>query len=368
VVLGVGFTLLLGFVPAPPDLLEAVQEVEVEASTEVASVFRLRLGITQTAIGDWSVLDLDPFRPLLPIQLRAHTGLGLPRAIINGFVSGLRATYADEPGQSALEVTGMDSTMLMNLHEKVMPWPNLPDSAIAAAIFGQYGVVPRIQPTAPGLIEPEGTTTQRGTDIRFLRRLARRNGFECFVQPEPLSGLDQGYFRPPDLLALPDAVLNVNLGAATNVTDFSIHYEMLRPTTAVAANLDVPTKSPQPAVAPAPLEIPLGVEPALARVIPPPIVRPADTGLARTAELQPAVQGIVNRASWAVVAEGQVEDDVGVLRPGGIVNIRGVGRVFNGSYFVTRVHHTINQEGYSQRFTARRNAVTMTGAELYIDL
>ena len=48
---------------------------------------------------------------------------------------------------------------------------------------------------SPVLIEPEGTTIQRGTDIRFLRRLARRNGFDCYVQPEPLSGLDVGHFQ-----------------------------------------------------------------------------------------------------------------------------------------------------------------------------
>ena len=64
----------------------------------------------------------------------------------------------------------MDATVLMNLQEKVMPWPMLPDSEIAAAIFAQYAIVPNITPTLPTLIEPEGTTTQRGTDIRFLRQ------------------------------------------------------------------------------------------------------------------------------------------------------------------------------------------------------
>lgn len=365
----IAYTLLIGFVPAIPAVVDAIQEIEVESSVDEASMFRMRLGIAQTAIGDWSILELDLFRPLVPVSIRVQSGLGAPEAIINGYVSQQQVTYADEPGQSTLEVTGMDATLLMNLQEKVMPWPNMPDSAIAAAIFAQYPpIVPQIQPTPPVLVEPEGTTTQRGTDMRFLRRLAKRNGFDCYVQPEPLSGVDMGYFQPPSLLGLPQAVLNVHMGEQTNVIGFSVRYEMLRPTTAITAGLDVATKAPQPAIAPVALQVPLGLEGALLRVLPPPIVRPADTGQMRSPELQTAAQAMVDRSTWAVVAEGQVPVGVGVLRPGKIVNIRGVGRVFNGSYYVTRVHHTITPDSYTQRFEARRNAVGMTGAEVYVDV
>ena len=364
----VSFTLLMAMAPAPPPVMDAVQEVEVETTTEAASVFRLRLGIAQTALGDWTVLNLDPFRPLVPVSVRVQTGLGIPEAIINGYVTGQQVTYADEPGQSVLEVTGMDATLLMNLQEKVMLWPNMPDSAIAAAIFGQYAVIPQAQPTPPALTEPEGTTTQRGTDIRFLRRLAARNGFDCYVQPEPATGLDMGFFQPPSLVGLPQAVLNVNLGEQTNVRGFRVQYDMLRPTTAVGATLDTSTKSPQPAVAPASLQVPLGLEGTLLRIIPPPVVRPAETGQSRSPGLQTAAQSIVDQSTWCVVAEGEVGDDVGVLRPGKIINVRGAGRVYNGSYYVTRVRHRITRDSYTQQFQARRNAVGMTGAELYVSL
>lgn len=364
------FTLLFGPAPAPPDVVDAVQEIEVESSVDEASVFRLRLGTAQTPIGDWTLLVRDYFRPFLPISIRLSNPLGIPETLINGYVSRQEVSYATSPGESVLEVTGMDATLLMNLHEKVQPWPNMPDSAIAAAIFGQYGLTPRLQPTSPQLVETEGTPTQRGTDIRYLRRLARRNGFDCYVQPEPILGVDQGFFQPPSPpVGPPQAVLNVSLGAETNVESFKVRYEMAQPTTAVAAGLDTKTKAVQPALAPAALQVPYGVEGALARMVPPPVVRPADTGLMATGELQPAVQAIVDRSSWAVVAEGEVGTDVGILRPGRLLNIRGAGRVFSGSYFTTRVTHTIGREnGHMQRFEARRNAVGMTGAEIYLDL
>ena len=94
----------------------------------------------------------------------------------------------------------MDATMLMNLQEKVMAWP-MPDSQIAQAIFAQYIITPMVSPTLPSLVETEGTTTQRGTDIRFLRRLAQRNGYECFVQPRPAERDRSRLFRSGDELS-----------------------------------------------------------------------------------------------------------------------------------------------------------------------
>ena len=77
-------------------------------------------------------------------------------------------------------------------------------------------------------------------------------------------------------------------------------------------------------------------------------LRPADHGLPRTAELQRAAQAIADRSTWSVTAEGTVGLDVPLLRPGGLVSIRGAGRLYNGSYFLTRVHHTIHCDGIEQ--------------------
>jgi hypothetical protein len=365
---GAGYTLLIGLVPAPEPIIEAVQQIDVECALEEASVLRLELGISATKLGDWTILDIDPFRPLVPLQLRVQRGAGAPEALINAFVTEQRVTYG-EGGHSKLQITGLDATYAMNLHEKVKTYLNLPDSAIASMLFAERGIVPRVDPTSPVLTDPEGTTIQRGTDIRFLRRLARRNGFDCYVQPEPISGLDFGHFRKRQLTGMPQAVLSVEMGTETNVCDFSIRYELTRPTAAIAAGLDVLTKSPQPAVAPTALEQPLGIEGTLLRQLPPPIIRPADTGLPRTADLQRSTQAIVDRSAWSVVAEGTAGLDVPVLRPGGLVSIRGVGRLYNGTYYLTRVKHTINAGGgIEQRFEAARNAVTETGTELYVEV
>jgi phage protein D len=363
------FTLLFGPgpvpVPAPPEVVDAVQEIDVDSTVDEASVFHLRLAIAQATLGDWTLLDKDFFRPLAPVSIRITNGLGFPETLINGYVSRQEVNYSLEPGASILDVTGMDATLLMNLHENIQRWPNQPDGLIATAIFGKYALLPRVQQTSPQFVEPQGTSTQRRTDIRLLRWMAERNGFECYVQPEPLTGIDMGFFQPPELSGPPSAVLNVNLGPETNVVDFSIGYEMAAPTSVAASSIDVFTKSVQQASAPAAVEVPLGAEPALQRLLSTPLVRPAGTGLMRTAELQTFAQAITDRSSFAITAQGTVSLSAGILRPGSLVNVRGVGRLFNGSYYVTRVTHSITRAGYTQRFQGRRNAVTMTGTELY---
>ncbi len=366
---GIASMLQIAMAPAPPPVVDAVEEIAVDSSLESASVLRIRLGIAQNDLGDWRFLQEDLFRPLTPVTVRVAVGsVPIPEAIMTGYIGRQDVTYSDEAGSSTLEISGLDATVLMGLQEKVMPWPNLPDSAIAAAIFAQYALIPMVQPTAPTLIEPEGTTIQRGTDLRFLRKLAKRNGFDLYIQPEPVTGLDQGFFRPRQTLGVPDAVLNVNMGGETNVARFTVNYDMTRPTSAVAAGLDTATKAPQPALAPVSIQPPMGLEPALLRVLPTPIVRPADTGLMRTSDLQAYAQGIADASSFAITAQGEAGPDVGVLRPGGLVAVRGVGRLYNGLYLLTRVTHRITDEGYTQSFVAVRNAATMTGAEPYVAL
>src|SRR5215213_3896662 len=155
-------------------------------------------------------------------------------------------------------------------------------------------------------------------------------------------------------------------GPAAETTSYRRGTSGLRQVTAAEQQRGAEPKAPQPAVAPASIQPPMGIQPTLTRVLPPPIVRPVDTGLVHTSDLQTLALAIADRSSFAIVAEGEVGPAVGILRPGGVVNVRGAGRTYNGSYFVTRVTHTITRDDYRQRFEAVRNAATMTGAEVYV--
>jgi phage protein D len=358
-------------VPMSEPLVDAVQQVVVETALDLACAFSIRFGIGPTATGDWSILDVDTFRPLTPIGIRVGVGANpIPGSLLNGYVTAARVAW-DDGGKSTLEVSGTDLTGVMNLEEKTRAWQNMPDGAIAAQIFGQYGVIPKVQVDPPRLVDPVGTTIQRGTDIRFLRRLARRSGCECYVTPEAMSGLDQGIFQPATLTGRPVTVLSVAMDSVTNVRDLSARYDMTHPTTVLATDVDTMTKLPQAGIALAATNAPMGLEPTLARLIAggslaggiKPTILPVDTGAFTNAELQPAAQALADRSSFAATIEATTAADAGVIRAGDLIALRGAGRVFNGLYQATKVRLTVGADVFEQHVTARRNALIMTGTE-----
>lgn len=363
------YTVQVAFAPLPYPFLSALKEIEIETSTERAAIFRMRFELSKTPLGDWDVLQLDIFRPLVPIKISVFLG-SRPETIINGYLNEARLDNRSQPGASTLEVVGMDATgTLMNLQEQPFPWPNLPDSGIAATIFGKYAITPNPFPTSPSRTVLDVTTTQRTTDIRVLQRMAERNAFECYVQPDPILGMDVGHFHPPQVLMPPQAVLSTDFGLATNMDTFNVNYGMLEPTSALAVALDPATRTPMPGIAPAALEPPLGLEPTLTRILVPPVVRPAGTDAANASEVMTLAQSIANRSSRCLQGSGDVDGLklARVLRPGLPVAVRGAGRQYSGIYYVTEVTHSLSNDRYTQRFQAWRNALGLTGAEVFID-
>jgi phage protein D len=288
--------------------------------------------------------------------------------LINAYVIGTSGEFSNQPGHSVFDVVAMDATVLMNLEEKVRAWPDMTDSDIAAAIFGDYGFTPQVKQTQPSRQEVDYITTQRGTDIQFLRYLARRNGYEVYVETNPASGDVEGHFHPPQLDQPPQTALTVNMGETTNVNTFKARFDMLRPTFAQVTGLDIETQSEQPAQIESQALTGLGGESTLSSDRPRRVLL-SQTGLAQTGELQTYAQAVVDRSAWTITAEGELNTAAynGVLRAKRPVNVRGAGRQFSGTYYVERVLHTFTGEGYTQKFSLRRNALGLTGQESFVE-
>jgi phage protein D len=201
------------------------------------------------------------------------------------------------------------------------------------------------------------TTMQRATDIQFLRRLAARNGYECYVEVGD-QGQTVGHFHAPSLQHDAQAVLSVNLGTETTLDEFKVRYDMLSATQAVASNIDAKDGTAQPVQAPsASLR-----EQGDGSTVPsdrPRVRLVTGGGLSRAGELQTMSQAVVDRSAFAITAEGVVNAAVlgQVLRAKQPVLVRGAGSQFSGQYYVERVLHRFDTNGYQQRVTLKRNAV-----------
>jgi phage protein D len=365
----VAYTLLIDDQPASPELIDVIQRLEVEDHAEMADMVRLSVAIAiRDGCGSWNVVDENTFQRLTKLRIDVNVGSGKTEPLIEAYVIETNADFANQPGQSLLNVVAMEPTAKMNLEEKVRPWPNMADSDIAEQIFRDCKFnTDNIDQTQPTRDENDHTEMQRGTDIQFLQRLAQRNGFEIYVELNPETGVVEGHFHAPRLQQNPQGVLSVNMGSATNVNSFHARFDMVQPATAQAHNIDIHSSEQQTGQSDSQQDKPLGSAPTVpagdARQ-----VLISGTGLSDTGELQTAAQAEVDRTSWAITAEGEVNTVAygDVLRAKRPVLVRGAGRQFSGIYYVERVLHSFTGDGYTQQFSLRRNAAGLTGQENYV--
>ncbi|HEX9986264.1 MAG TPA: contractile injection system protein, VgrG/Pvc8 family [Thermoanaerobaculia bacterium] len=365
----ISYKLTVGGSPIPEELASAIQQVEVEEHAEMAAILRLRAAVGVRPDGSgWTVLDDGTFQRLARVGLSAIAGSSGAQTLIDGYVIESSVTFSPEPGGSVLTVVAMDGSVLMNLEEKVRRWPAAADSDIASTIFGEYGFSARVAATAQAHAEEQQTTMQRGTDIQFLQTLARRNGYECYVEVAADGSETFGFFQPPDMQQPPIGVLSINLGEATNVDAFQLRHDMLRPVHAKVKGLEIEDASEQLITAEGMSLQVLGSDSTVPADQPRTVLL-AQTGLAYGGDWQTLAQAVVDRSSWAVTAEGELNTATfgAILRARRMVSVRGIGRLFSGAWYVHRVLHTFSADGHKQRFTLRRNATGLAGNETFTE-
>ncbi len=343
------------------DVFADLLEMEVEEDHRLASVFRIKLSMHKDEDGFWGYLDDQRARLWNKVAVSVALD-GEEQDLIEAYVTQIRPHHDAEEDQSYVEILGMDATCLMSLEEKIKDWPGKSDSDIAREIFQSYNLTSEVDETGPAPAEEEMTVIQRETDIQFLRRLARRNGFECFVK----GGV--GNFRKPALAEPPLPVLAAHFGDETNLISFDARSDALRPVKVTMHRLDPVAKELQEAVVEAAAQKQLGLEGALS-LAPPEGVTPRmfvkQAVASSLAEMQNLSRALLEESTWFVEGRGEIDSSLydAILEARRLVPIKGVGEAFSGIYYVTSVRHVFRDERYTQQFTARRNALTPVGPD-----
>ena len=345
------------------ELYDDLVNLEIELDDELAGMARISLAVLQRRDGSWPYLDDDRFRLWQPLTVTA--GLGdAKETLLSGYVTHLRPDFAGARHQCLLEIWGMDTTVLMDRREVLKDWPNRKDSDIAQEIFDTYGLSFVVTDTNVIHDKDVSTIIQGETDIRFLKRLARRNGFECYVSGET------GYFGPPALKSTPQPVLNVLCGEETNVTEFAIEVEAIGPSPVAMAQIDPTTKELHNVTIEKTTQKSLGAKPAatyLAQGMKSAVVHLGQTVTTGRSEMEALCQAVHDSGEWFVTGEGEVAANYygAILMPHKTVTIKGIGETYSGVYYVTRVTHVFGTDGYTQVFRVKRNALKPTGTEKF---
>lgn len=343
------------------DLYPDLDTLEVEQDDELANMFKLRLLIRQQSDSTWSYLDDERLVAWKPVTVIAGFESGTEE-LLTGYITHVKPYFDPDPALCTLEIWGMDSSVLMDQEEKLKDWPNKKDSDIAAEIFSAYGFSPEVDDTVVIHDEAMSTIIQRETDMQFLKRLALRNGFECFVQGS------RGLFRNPLIEDTPQPVMAVHFGGETNVSRFSIEVNALTPANVGMVQVDRANKEVNDVTIERSLQLPLGSTDSpslLGRGVDPGKVFIGMNAATGNPEMTNLCQGLFHQAEWFVTGEGEVTSDQygHVLQPRKPVTIKGIGETYSGVYYVTHVTHSFSSAGYKQFFKVKRNALMPTGAE-----
>jgi phage protein D len=336
--------------------------LEVELDNELAGMFKLRLATRLQPNGSWTYVDDERFQAWKPLIIRA--GFNTTEELISGYITHIKPDFQRDPAHCTVEIWGMDRSVLMDREEKLLAWRQKTDSAIAAEIFRSHNFIPDVALTPVEHDETVSTIIQRETDMQFLKRLALRNGYECYVDG------NFGCFKPPRLEGNPQPLLAVHCDASeTNVNYFSLQLNALTPTNVAMMQVDRLNKKTRETAVDSSLQPVLGRR-AASEILPPHVRPPGQvyvsgnptTGLA---EMDILCQELYHQAAWFLNAEGEIDGNhyAHVLKPHQTVTIKGIGEAYKGVYYVTHVTHVFRASGYTQLFRAKRNALMPTGAE-----
>lgn len=344
-----------------PDFFASLLEMEVEEDHRLAAMFRIKLAINRQDDGLWTFLDDERMKLWNKVKISVNLS-DEEVELIAGYITQIKPHLDADENSSFLEIWGMDATSLMSLEEKIKDWPNKTDSDIAREIFQSYNLTPEVEDTGVAHDEAVATIIQRETDIQFLKRLARRNGFECFVKGET------GYFRKPVLTETPQPVLAAHFGPETNLVYFDARLNALRPTAVEMHQIDTIGKQLQDAVIETGEQRQLGRDGALSVEAPNRITARMFVKHAVATsqpEMENLCRALFDEAEWFIEAKGEIDSVLygAVLQTKNLAPIKGVGEIFSGIYYVTKVKHVFNIDRYIQQFTARRNALAPASPE-----
>lgn len=351
------------------DLVPDIIQVDVEESVDMADVFTLRVAVVARADGTWSHIDdrlgLGRDRDRFAVWRRVTVEAGYPDAtetIIDGYITQAELSLSHQQ-QPYMQVSGMDRTALMDLEEKQLAWPDKKDDEIAREIFGAYQLDPEVEDTVVRHGEAVATELQSETDIRFLRRLAARNGFECHVKGAT------GVFRAPNLKDPPQRTLALSTGTEANLVDLRVRVDGTPATAPEIRRVDpfgkqVDTRrltdTPRRRLGRQTLAALRGGLPDGRQLL-------RNQVAASVTEMESRLLGAYEPASRFVTLEGEVDSRAygAALRAGRLVTVKGIGERHSGLWYVSRVRHAFTTDGYTQRFEAYRNGLGLTGEERF---
>jgi hypothetical protein len=366
--LGVRMNLLIGpspvALPAPAEVLNAIVEVEIKLSDSEESGLRLVINAARSGPLDFLMSPLVA-HPQLQKGARVIVTMIFditPYVIFDGIVTDRDITPGSEPRSGTLTLLARDLSWELDKDVRQTEHPAMDETMIAmviAASYPQFGMLPMALP--PKFIDPpipiDRIPQQNCSDWAYLHQMARRHGYETYVDAGPVPGVNTLYWGPPTRPGAPQRTMTVDMGPASDAYNVTASEGDRELTTVETTVVDRFTGQEVPVLAMISSNVPLGAVPeSIARFGQTRKVPITTTGL-NAAQAMGRAQARVDRgAKRAFTVSGTVNATAynAALKARDMVFLRGAGLLQDGLYTVSDVRHRIKPGGYEQDFTLRR--------------
>lgn len=345
--------------PAPQELMDALQSVQVTSSAGARSGFQLTFAVGKGSVIRELLLPtglLDPPTRMIVVAIVD----GMAEVLIDGVVTRHESSPSGTPGASTLTLTGEDLSLLMDLKHERACFPAMPMNVRVMMIllkYAMFGIIPAaVPPVMMSVKSPiEQIPVQSSTDLAYIQALASEAGYTFYLIPGPVPGTSTAYWGPDVRAGLIQPALTVDSDAASDVETMSFGFDGLsrtqftvgitEPTTKLSFSVPIPDVSL--------LRLPLAARSAIALKEEP---LPNQSGRSVTDIL---LRGLSKTARSTDAVTGQGTLDVlrygHVLKARGLVGVRGAGSAYDGLWYVKSVTHNIKRGEYKQSFSLSRD-------------
>jgi phage protein D len=292
---------------------------------------------------------------------RVHVQMGYAgelRSMVQGIITSLAPKFP-ESGPPTLSISGQDNLVKLKDRKpkdgEQKKFVNKTDGDIVRVIAQRNDLIPQIKD--PGTTH-DIVIQKNQDDLKFLKERAKWVDYDCFIGMDPDTGKDALFFQPPKdkrdsskvrvyVFERGKSLINFNPTLSLNKQVGSVTVKGWDPNTKsiikyTAGPNDLPT-SGSGENGPKAIQTRLGDREDM--VIDHPVTSQQEArDLARSM--------LRERAYSYLTGTGQT---IGLpdLRPGDNVELVGLGKRFSGTYYVTKVEHTLGSSGYLTSFDAR---------------
>jgi hypothetical protein len=360
------------------EALGRILKLEVDERADGASSFQISFDMAPIE-GDWDLLADGRFALLHAITI--ELGVGPTNAdeptdtarVLQGYITAVEPRFGENRvPDTTLEVSGLDASCLMHFEERTKTWSGMTDSAIVSSIYQSYGFSTDVEDTPTTRSPERGPLVQRTTDAEFIRLLAKRNGFEAYVErsdapvtPGAAPGQEVvGHFHAPRVGQASQPVLTLMPRETPSIIEMRARWESHRPATVIGSHIDEKTRRLSTSTFDKSRFPKLGavsradiLKQRFAEVLP---AMPTAASVTRqssdvpwgAAEAESMAWADFQQADWLAEAEGTVHGlrYEKILRARRPVDIAGAGKLLDGTWYARGVSHRWNRGEQTKRY------------------